>query len=68
MRDFHYNYILLKYGNDETFLLTHTVNLLSEIYTEGVFENLKDKELFDISEYSEYSVCMFLSYQVRVLE
>ena len=61
MRDLHYNYILLEYGKDQIFLLTHSVNLLSEICTDDVFENLKDKELFDLSECSEYtmSVCSY---------
>lgn len=55
MRDFHYNYILLKYGNNENIFLTNTIDLLSEICTENIVENLKDKESFDISDYSEYS-------------
>ena len=68
MRDLHYNYILLEYGKDQIFLLTHSVNLLSEICTDDVFENLKDKELFDLSECSEYTMSMFLSCHVRVSE
>lgn len=50
MYDFHYNYILKKYGVDKTKLLfTDTDSLCYNIKTHDVYENLfEDKELLVI--------------------
>lgn len=62
MYDFHYNYILKKYGVDKTKLLfTDTDSLCYNIKTHDVYENLfEDKELFDNSDYDKNSKIIVL--------
>ena len=56
MYDFHYNYILDKYGKNAKLLFTDTDSLCYEIKTKDVYKDLLvDKELFDNSDYSEDS-------------
>ena len=53
MYEFHYDYIENKYGNNSRLLFTDTDSLMYEIKTEDVYEDFsKDKEMFDLSNYS----------------
>ena len=52
MRDFHYNYIKNKYGDNAEMLLTDSDSLMYKIETENVYKDFyKNKKLFDISNY-----------------
>ena len=58
MYDFHYYYMLKKYSIKLMF--TDTDSLFYEIKTDNVYEDLlKDKELFDISEYPKIVLSFF---------
>ena len=61
MYDFHYNYMLKKYDRKNTKLIfTDTDNVFYEIKTDDVYEDLlKDKELFDNSDYPKKSAFFF---------
>ena len=61
MYDFHYNYMLKKYDRKNIKLMfTDTDSLFYEIKTDDVYEDLlKDKELFDNSNYQENSAFFF---------
>ena len=54
MYDFHYNYILKKYGPDKAKLLfTDTDSLCYEIETDDAFQDMvDDKYMFDLSDFS----------------
>ena len=50
--EFHYDYIINKYGNNSRFLFTDTDSLIYDIKTEDGYENFsKDKNCFDFSNY-----------------
>ena len=55
MFDFHYNYIILKYGNKAKLLFTDTDSFLYEIETEDFYKDIAGdvKDRFDTSEYKE---------------
>ena len=54
MYDFHYNYILPKYGKKSKLLFTDTDSLCYEIETNELFEDMKtDSEKYDLSEFSK---------------
>ena len=56
MYDFHYNYIIEKYGNKAKLLFTDTDSLAYEIEAEDVYNEFwNDKDTFDNSEYPEES-------------
>ena len=56
MQDFHSNYIKNKHENKARMLLTDTDCLKYKIKAENVYEDFnKDKELFDVSNYSKDS-------------
>ena len=56
MYEFHYRYIINKYGNDSRPLFTDTDSLMYEIKTEDVYKNFSnEKEMFDFSNYSTNS-------------
>ena len=59
--DFHYNYMLKKYDRKSIKLITDSVSLFfHEIKTDDVYEDLlKDKELFDDSNYPENCAFFF---------
>ena len=58
MYDFHYNYMIKKYNIKLMF--TDTDNFFYEIKTDNVYEDLlKDKELFDNSDYQKNSAFFF---------
>ena len=61
MYDFHYNYMLKKYDRKKIKLMfTDTDSLFYEIKTDEVYEDLlKDKELFDYSDYPKNSAFFF---------
>ena len=61
MYDFHYNYMLKKYDRKNIkLMLTDTDSLFYEIKTDDVYEDLlKDKELFDNSDYPKNSAFFF---------
>ena len=60
MYDFHYNYIKQKYGSKAKLLFTDTDSLTYEIEAEDVYSDfLKDKDLFDNSDYPENSPFYF---------
>ena len=61
MYDFHYNYMLKKYDRKNIKLMfTDTDSLFCKIKTDYVYEDLlKDKELFDKSDYPETSAFVF---------
>ena len=53
MYKFHYDYIENKYSNNSRLLFTDTDSLMNEIKIEDVYEDFrKDKEMFDLSNYS----------------
>ena len=57
MYDFHYNYNKNKYGDKAKLLFTDTDSLTYEIETDDIYKDLwKEKELFDNSDYPEYSL------------
>ena len=59
MYDFHYNYMLKTYNIKLMF--TDTESLFYEIKTDNVYEDLlKDKELFDYSDYPKNSAFFFI--------
>jgi hypothetical protein len=50
--DFHYNFILPKYGNKAKLLFTDTDSLTYEIITDDIFQDMIDhKEKFDMSDF-----------------
>lgn len=52
MYDFHYNYIVPKYGDKATLLFTDTDSLCYSIETEDVYKDIgEDAHLFDFSDY-----------------
>ena len=55
MYDFHYNYIIPKYGNKAKLLFTDTDSFLYEIETEDFYKDISGdvKDRFDTSEYNE---------------
>ena len=55
MFDFHYNYIIPKYGNKAKLLFTDTDSLLYEIQTEDFYKDISGdvKDRFDTSDYPE---------------
>ena len=55
MYDFHYNYIIPKYGNKAKLLFTDTDSFLYEIETEDFYKDISGdvKDKFDTSEYNE---------------
>ena len=55
MYDFHYDYILEKYGGNAQLFMTDTDSLMYNIKTEDFYEDIKDdiNARFDTSEYSE---------------
>ena len=55
MYDFHYNYIVPKYGNRQKLLFTDTDSLAYEMKTEDFFKDINDDVLkkFDTSGYSK---------------
>ena len=55
MYDFHYNYIIAKYGNRAKLLFTDTDSFLYEIQTEDFYKDISGdvKDRFDTSEYPE---------------
>ena len=55
MFDFHYNYIIPKYGNKAKLLFTDTDSFLYEIETEDFYKDIAGdvKDRFDTSEYKE---------------
>ena len=55
MYDFHYNYIVKKYGQKQKLLFTDTDSLAYEIKTENFYQDIsKDvEEKFDISNYAK---------------
>ena len=56
MYDFHYNYIIEKYGNKAELLFTDTDSLTYEIEAEDVYKDFwNDKDMFDNSDYQENS-------------
>ena len=56
MYKFHYDYIENKYSNNSRLLFTDTDSLMNEIKIEDVYEDFrKDKEMFDLSNYSAQS-------------
>ncbi len=58
MYDFHYNYILKKYGKDAILMMTDTDSLCYLIYTEDIYDDMKkDGHLFDFSGYSKDHPC-----------
>ena len=60
MYDFHYNFIKAKYGEKAILLFTDTDSLCYVIITEDVYEDLlKDRDLFDNSDYEEPSKFFF---------
>ena len=60
MYDFHYNYIKKKYGNLAQLLFTDTDSLCYHIVTDNVYDDLlKDKDMFDNSDYSKSSKYYF---------
>ena len=62
MYDFHYNYMLQNMTGKKKIKLmfTDTDSLFYEIKTDDVYEDLlKDKELFDNSDYPENSAFFF---------
>ena len=60
MYDFHYNYILKKYGNNVKLLFTDTDSLCYEIKTYDAYKDFfADKDRFDNSDYSKESPFYF---------
>ena len=55
MYDFHYNYIILKYGNKAKLLFTDTDSFLYELETEDFYKDISGdvRDRFDTSEYNE---------------
>ena len=55
MYDFHYNYIIAKYGNRAKLLFTDTDSFLYEIQTEDFYKDISGdvRDRFDTSEYPE---------------
>ena len=55
MYDFHYNYVIAKYGNKAKLLFTDTDSFLYEIQTEDFYKDISGdvKDRFDTSEYLE---------------
>ena len=55
MYDFHYNYIIPKYGNKAKLLFTDTDSFLYEIETEDFYKDISEdvKDRFDTSDYPE---------------
>ena len=55
MYDFHYNYIIPKYGNKVKLLFTDTDSLMYEIETEDFYKDISEdvKDRFDTSDYPE---------------
>ena len=55
MYDFHYNYILLKYGKKEKLLFTDTDSLCYEIETEDFFQDISNdvEAKFDTSNFEK---------------
>ena len=55
MYDFHYNYVIAKYGNKAKLLFTDTDSFLYEIQTEDFYKDISGdvKDRFDTSEYPE---------------
>ena len=53
MYDFHYNYIVKKYGQKQKFLFTDTDSLAYEIKTEDFYQDISSdvEEKFDTSNY-----------------
>ena len=52
MVDFHYNYIMAKYGNNAKHLYSDTDSLMYHIKTKDIYEELyDDKDKFDFSSY-----------------
>ena len=52
MYNYHYNYILPKYGSKAKLLFTDTDSLCYEIETEDLFEDMKnDSHMYDLSEF-----------------
>jgi hypothetical protein len=53
MYQFHYDYILQKYGNKATLLFTDTDSLCYHIQTEDIYKDMKEnKDEFDFSDYN----------------
>ena len=52
MYNYHYNYILPKYGNNAKLLFTDTDSLCYEIITDDLFQDMKnDSYMYDLSEF-----------------
>ena len=52
MYEFHYDYMLPKYGDNVKLCFTDTDSLLYEVKTNDIYENMKDNlDRYDFSEY-----------------
>ncbi|XP_064214277.1 uncharacterized protein LOC135266857 isoform X1 [Tribolium castaneum] len=57
MYDFFYNFLKVKYGNNVQLLYTDTDSLILEIYTENVYNDIKQNiDRFDTSNYPENNI------------
>ena len=58
MYNFHYNYIIPKYGNNQKLLFTDTDSLCYEIKGSDIFDDMiKDSHLFDLSDFKKDHKC-----------